>query len=158
MSKLLIPIGFAALALALTLTRAGAEDRSSGMKLVGGYTIVAEEKFGQRVPHEQLPSAAVRFTEDTITVTDKDKKETYVATYKLDPGKKPWAITMVSKIPKSGEEARGLIEKQGDTVRLIYALPGGATPTGFKTGEKQLMFTMKNLNKGGSSDGRSPDR
>ena len=43
--------------------------------------------------------------------------------------------------------AKGLIEKKGDTVKLIYALPGGETPTEFKTKEKQLMFVLKNERK-----------
>jgi hypothetical protein len=51
---------------------------------------------------------------------------------------------MTSRVESSaGEIARGLIQKEGDTVRLVYALPTGETPTGFKTKEKQLMFVMK---------------
>ena len=51
---------------------------------------------------------------------------------------------MTSKLEtKEDAVAKGLIEKDGDTVRLIYALPDGQTPTEFKTGEKQLMFVMK---------------
>jgi hypothetical protein len=30
-------------------------------------------------------------------------------------------------------------------VRLIYALPAGEVPVGFKTKEKQLMFVMKKV-------------
>ena len=80
----------------------------------------------------------------TVTATDKDKKETFAATYTLDPGKTPCAITMTGTTgPQKGEAARGLIKKQGDTVTLIYALPGGAAPTAFKTREKQMMFVLK---------------
>jgi hypothetical protein len=43
----------------------------------------------------------------------------------------------------AGEVARGLIQKEGNTVRLVYALPEGEIPTEFKTKEKQLMFVMK---------------
>ena len=43
------------------------------------------------------------------------------------------------------EIARGLIQKDGDTVRLIYALPTGEVPAGFKTKEKQLLFVMKKV-------------
>ena len=40
-----------------------------------------------------------------------------------------------------------MIEKKGDEIRLIYALPGGEEPTEFGTKEKQLMFVMKNTSK-----------
>jgi hypothetical protein len=46
--------------------------------------------------------------------------------------------------PTKGEKARGLIEKRGNTVKLIYALPGGDMPTSFeKTIDKQMMFVLK---------------
>ena len=150
-------------ALVLVLARAGAEDPSrdggkpEAMKLTGTYLIVGEEKFGAKVPPDRLRHDVVRFTEDTITVTDEEKKDTYVAAYELELSKKPWAIAMVSKAPKSGERAAGLIERDGDTVRLIYALPGGKTPTEFRTKEKQMMFTLKRMNPSGSG-GTSRDR
>ena len=54
---------------------------------------------------------------------------------------------MTSKVEKdAGEIARGIIQQDKDedkVVRLIYALPTGEIPTGFKTKEKQLMFVMK---------------
>ncbi len=61
---------------------------------------------------------------------------------------------------KKGEEvtAKGLIEKDGDTVKLIYALPGGEMPTEFKTKEKQLMFVMKNENKTRGTTEKEADR
>jgi uncharacterized protein (TIGR03067 family) len=121
------------------------EDKGGPMKLTGDYTIVAGEREGQKEASEHIQGTAVSFTDDTVTVTDKDKKETYVATYKIDAGKSPKVITMTEKTgPTKGEQARGLIEKRGDTVKLIYALPGGDMPTGFeKTKDKQLMFVLK---------------
>ena len=61
---------------------------------------------------------------------------------------------MKSKVtPYKGDDSKkevvamGLMEMEGDTVKLIYALPGGEMPTEFKTKEKQLMFIMKNEKK-----------
>lgn len=117
-------------------------------ELVGGYTIVGGEKFGQKEPDDRIDGTTVRFTEDRIVVTDKDKKEVYGATYKLEPGEKATRIVMTSKLAnEEGQVARGLVEKDGDTVRLIYALPGGEDPTEFKTKERQLMFELKNMRK-----------
>jgi hypothetical protein len=49
--------------------------------------------------------------------------------------------------PTKGETVKGLIEKDGEQLRLIYALPGGAMPKEFKTQEKQLLFVMKPVSK-----------
>ena len=89
----------------------------------------------------------VKFSDDKVIVTDKDKKETYVSTYKLDDSAKPCKITMTASVPMKGAVARGLIEKDGDTIKLIYALPGADAPTEFKTKAGQLMFVMVNKNK-----------
>lgn len=112
--------------------------------LVGRYFIVSGEKYGMEEPEDRVKGTVVTFTRDDVIVADKDKKELYSATYKLDSTKNPATIVMTSRVRgSSGEEARGLIEKDGRTVRLIYALPTGEIPTGFKTREKQLMFVMK---------------
>jgi uncharacterized protein (TIGR03067 family) len=123
--------------------------------LLGGYTIVSGERYGEKEPVERIEGVTVRIADDAIIVLDKEKKEVYAQTYKLDTSATPWKITLRSKITPftqksndSGEDvAQGLIEKEGDTVKLIYALPGGAAPTEFKTKQKQLMFVMKNERK-----------
>ncbi len=129
------------------------KDSGAPADLLGGYTIISGEKYGEKEPKERLEGTTVRIAEDAIIVLDKEKKEVYAQVYKIDATTKPWHIVMKSKITpytdKKGEEvtAKGLIEKEGDTVKLIYALPGGEMPTEFKTKEKQLMFVMKNENK-----------
>jgi len=135
----------------LALQAVGSSEKSgtklSPAELAGGYTIVSGEKFGLKEPEDRIKGSTVRFTDDRVVVTDKDKKEVYGASYTLEPGDKACRIVMTSKLAdKEGEVAHGLIEKNGDTVRLIYALPGGEEPTEFKTKDKQLMFELKNLN------------
>lgn len=84
------------------------------------------------------------FTEETVVVADKEKKEIYSASYKFNPTTNPCDITMTSRVESSaGETARVLIKQNGDMLRLIYALPTGEIPVAFKTKEKQLMFVMK---------------
>ena len=127
-------------------------DTKAPPELLGGYTIVSGERFGEKIAPDRIQGTTVRFAEDAIVVLDKEKKEVYAQTYTIDSSKKPWSITMKSKITpfaKDKEEtvAKGLVEKEGNTVRLIYALPGGEIPTEFKTKERQLMFEMKNVNK-----------
>ncbi len=112
--------------------------------LVGRYTIVSGEKDGVKEPEERIKGTVVTFTKEKVVVVDKEKKERYSASYKLDSTKNPSDIIMTSRVESSpGEIARGLIRKEGDTIKLIYALPTGEIPSEFKTKEKQLMFVMK---------------
>ena len=112
--------------------------------LVGRYVIVGGEKEGVKEREERIQGTTVTFTRETVVVVDKDKKEIYSASYKLNATTNPCDITMTSRVESSGGEiARGLIQKEGDTVRLIYALPSGEIPASFKSKEKQLMFVMK---------------
>ena len=115
--------------------------------LVGQYVITSGEKEGVKEPEERINGTTVTFTNETVIVADKDKKEIYSASYKLDTTTTPCEITMTSRVEGSaGETARGLIQKDKDddkVVRLIYALPTGEIPKEFKTKEKQLMFVMK---------------
>lgn len=88
----------------------------------------------------------MRIAKNAITTYDKDMKEVYVATYELDTSQEPWRIKMkatLTPVNGKGTIAEGLIEKDGETVRLIYALPGGKSPTEFQTSEGQQMFVLK---------------
>ena len=148
--KITITLGFAALMLGLSMVQDGGsapskvDKRCTPADLVGRYVIVAGERDGAKEPEERIKGTIVTFTEDSVVVADKDKKELYSATYKLNATTNPCDITMTSRVESSaGEIARGLIQKEGDTLRLIYALPTGEIPAGFKTKDKQLMFVMK---------------
>jgi uncharacterized protein (TIGR03067 family) len=99
---------------------------------------------------DRLKDVTVRIAANAITTFDKDKKEIYAATYKLDTSRKPWRIMMtatITPVDGKGTKAEGLVERDGDTFKLIYALPGGKAPTEFKTGEKQQMFVLKKRGK-----------
>jgi uncharacterized protein (TIGR03067 family) len=112
--------------------------------LMGRYKIVAGEKEGAKEPRERIEGTTVTFTKDAVVVADKETREIYSAVYKLNTTTNPCDIIMTSRVQgTAGETARGLIGKEGDQVRLIYALPGGEIPASFKTKEKQLMFVMQ---------------
>ena len=155
----------AVLGLAAVCGSASADDeKTAKLVLKGGYTIVKGERDGQPIPLERIKGATIRFREDETVGTDKDKKEIYVAKYKLDTSKTPWKIMMTTVEKKKadgsqkedpkmkdGENASttGLIKKEGDTIVIIYALPGGKEPTEFKTkkGDKAQMFWLENKKK-----------
>jgi len=116
--------------------------------LAGNYEIVSGEDNGKAVPEERIKGSVVRVTADTIVVVDKEDKEVYVAKYTLDSKTAPYRITMTETggpRGRKGEKAVGIIQREGDNLKLAYAYEGGIVPTEFKTkaGEKQLCFTMK---------------
>jgi len=135
---------------------AGQGKKKVEAKLEGSYTVVSGEENGKAVPAEKVKGSVVRFTSDTILGTDKDKKEFFAAKYTLDTAKTPWTIRMTSTAPKEAE-AVGLIKKEGDTVTLIYALPGAPAPTEFKTKDRQNMFVLKAMDAAGKEKPR-PDK
>jgi uncharacterized protein (TIGR03067 family) len=142
-------LGLVAAFLGFTIGHAEEPDKGKDASgsLIGVYTITAGERDGKELPAVELKDVTMQIAANAISTFDKDKKQIYVATYTLDPTKKPWRITMTATLtPEKGGEgtkAEGLISKEGDTVRLIYALPKGSTPTEFKTDRGQQMFTLK---------------
>lgn len=149
MSRWMLTLACAGMTLSAAASRAGDETPVKPSDLVGVWTITRGEREGTPEPEERVKGTMVRFSEDRVVVVDKENKEIYGAEYKIGAPVKaqgddrPVRITMTSKLsPAEGTVARGLIEKHGEKVRLIYALPGGDEPTSFKTKEKQLMFEM----------------
>jgi uncharacterized protein (TIGR03067 family) len=123
------------------------DKKADTSKLLGKYTIVSGKRDGKDLPKGDFDKSVVIIEKDTIYGHDKDKKEFFGATYTLDTSGKPWKISMVSRSPKKGEKAEGVIEADGDKVRLAYALPGGKAPTDFEAGEKQQSFVLKRMKK-----------
>jgi len=143
-------IGLNLISLMLAAAPASAAAADEALKaddLAGVYEIVSGEKFGVEEPQERIKGSTVRFTKDRVAVVDKEEKEVYGATYKLEPSRGEEGackIILTSKLAAQEDQvARGLIEKTGDKVQLIYAIPGGDAPRGFKTKDKQLMFVLK---------------
>ena len=124
-----------------------AEDDRKESKLDGTYTVVSGQRDGKEIPKSHFEKSVIVFEGNKVYGHDKDKKEFFGATYKIDVASKPWKISMESTSPKKGQMAEGVIEVQGDTIRLAYALPGGKTPTTFAAGEKQHLFTLKRVPK-----------
>lgn len=137
-------VGFAASVLTPVYAADSAPTSQAASALLGSYTLIEGEKNGEKIPTERLKGSTARITEHTITTFDKDQQETYAVTYKLDTSKTPWRILMTStRAPVTGEVAQGLIEQDGDTVKLIYTARGGEVPNDFNSENKQLMFVLK---------------
>jgi len=122
------------------------EKKEAANPLLGEYIMVSGEDNGEPVPEERIRGNILRITADTITAVDKKDQEIYVAKYKLDTTKTPYAITMtIAGGPRgeAGDKAVGIVELKGDTLQLAYAYDGGEVPKDFKSnGKKQLKFTL----------------
>src|SRR5204863_9816291 len=97
------------------------------LSIEGGYTIASAERDGQPVPAGALKDAIVRITGGRIGGTDRDRTEFLYATYTLNMNKNPWELELKVMGPKDGT-ARGLGRRDGNTLTLIYALPGADAP------------------------------
>ena len=132
---LLVAASFAPVAIA---------DDADKTKLDGTYAIVGGEKNGKVIPREEIEGAVVVFKDGKIIGADKSKKEFFSATYVIDATAKPMKISMTNTSPNTAEvKSAGIVEVNGDTVRLCYNLPGGDIPTDFKTKDRQHCFVLK---------------
>lgn len=148
MTRFTVPLVFAILLFAGAQTRSEdkpSSDQKPPLDLTGDYLIVSGEKDGAKIPDDEIVGTQVHFVDDRILIEDKDHKSTpYIFNYKVDTSKKPYVITTTSLIGEyKGRVAKGLVEKNGDQVRLIYPMPGGEPPTEFKTKNNQKMIVMK---------------
>lgn len=121
----------------------------------GAFNIVSGERDGKAIPEAEIKGSMFRIADRKVIGTDKDRTEFFAATYVVDTAKKPWKLDMKSdaptkatpggNAPKENVAYPGLVKRDGWTVTLIYALPGGDAPTEFKTKEKQQMFVLQNI-------------
>jgi uncharacterized protein (TIGR03067 family) len=137
-------VAFVALLIALP---ALADEKDSKSKLDGTYTVVSGHRDGKELPKADFEKSVVTFEQNKIFGHDRNKKEFFGAVFTIDTSSKPWKISMVSTGPKKGEKADGIIDVEGDNIRLAYALPGGKTPTTFTAGANQQSFTLKRVPK-----------
>jgi uncharacterized protein (TIGR03067 family) len=115
--------------------------------LAGTYTIESAQKGDDKTPADKLEGTVVTFTGNTIVAVDRDKNEMYAATFKLDSSKTPATIHMISTMPEAkGAKANGLVQREGNIVKLIYAMPDeGEMPSKFEPGKGQRMMTLKRI-------------
>ena len=132
--------------LALSLHAEEKGGKLDAKSLEGTYTITKGEHDGKALPPDHFKGSVVTFTKSKIYGTDKNTKEFFSTEYTLDTSSSPAMIKMKGTAPKK-DNADGVIEMSGDTIRICYALPGGETPTKFEAGVKQNCFTLKRIDK-----------
>jgi uncharacterized protein (TIGR03067 family) len=119
------------------------DDAAEKPKLEGQHQIQAMERNGTPLNEADFKGATLRFTDGKLVGANKDGTEFITADYTIDSNKKPCAVVLkVTSGSSNGKELQGLIERKDNTIRLIFANPGGERPTEFKTKENQVMYTL----------------
>jgi uncharacterized protein (TIGR03067 family) len=112
--------------------------------LDGQHQVTAGERDGKPMDDAILKGCTFRFAGEKVVAATKDGTAFLTAEYTLDAAKKPAVIVMkLTEGTDKGKELKGLVERTGDTVRIIYAAPGAEAPTEFKTKQNQAMYTLK---------------
>jgi uncharacterized protein (TIGR03067 family) len=136
----------AALLVGAGTTRSEEKDKPKfdAAKLVGTWKFVSGEKEGTKSAEEAL-KGKVEITKDVIKIIASEDL-VFVMKYKLDTDAKPVGITIEgTEGPVKDQTIKGIIELDGDTLKLAYGLPGEPAAKEFKTkeGSKTQSFVMK---------------
>jgi uncharacterized protein (TIGR03067 family) len=117
-------------------------------KLVGKWEFVSGEKEGTEVKGDGL-KGKVEITKDTLTIKGgEDGKEVFPMNYTLDTKNEPIRIILKGTDGRVKDQTvKGIIELDGDKLKLCYAMPDEDFPKGFKTkeGSKTHSFVLKRV-------------
>lgn len=139
----------AALSLAGGETASAATEAEVKEKLIGQWQVDEIVNQGVEVEDEQIEGTYTMITDKEIITYDKEKKETYRATYKLNVNAKPMQIDMVSKMNSQDVKALGIIEFEWLNVdgekefKLAYSLKPGERPKEFKSEKGSMIMLME---------------
>lgn len=130
----------------LALAVAASEGVRHAGAIEGTWKIAGGQEKGKTVPKDRFAESTVVIKKDTIRITDKENRQTWLMRYTLNPQVMPKAINMtIVEGEGKGRTAEGIYLLEGDTLRICYALPGHPRPKVFATrsGAHELAFTMK---------------
>jgi uncharacterized protein (TIGR03067 family) len=147
--KLLL-CAFALVFAALMVSNLTAGDPAKGAKfdadkLPGTWKYVSGTKDGEKMDQDRLKDQEVILTKDKLTL--KSPEGMFVMKYELDAKKTPVEIKLEILEGPVGEgmKANGIIELNGDDLKLCYAPMGGDAPKTFesKQGGGFHLFVLK---------------
>jgi uncharacterized protein (TIGR03067 family) len=124
------------------------KDSKDATRMVGTWTVMAEEKDGKKQTADEVRDKHVKITRDTITCTDKADKTDMACRYEVDTSKTPWQITAnCTEGEYKGKTLKGIVLLDGDNLYLAFAKPDKEAPTDFKTKADQFSVALKRSDK-----------
>lgn len=135
-------------ALAFGVAGAGDDKKFDATKLVGEWKYAEATKKGEKLDADKLKKETVTITKENLTIQGEAK---FVMKYELDTAKKPVGVkfTITESPFGAGMTANGIIELNGDTLKICYDAEGGAAPKTFesKADSKHHYFVLKRVKK-----------
>lgn len=120
--------------------------RKAKRELSGVYQIASTGGDSGPLHGPRIGDYSIVISENSIKTFDREGIKVFDSGYQLNTLQLPNAITMTASLTpeprRDGVVLTGNIEKSGDTIRLIYALPGGDDPRGFEVGPKQELLVL----------------
>ncbi len=122
------------------------EDRALAQEISGVYRYLSGQSYGQAIPPEKLVGDRMLIDGFRITLYQRDEPF-YVIKYTIKNNQSPYRLSMrvVEATDEAviGSEARGLLERRGETLAFIYDFEGGY-PDGFETATRtQNRFVLE---------------
>jgi uncharacterized protein (TIGR03067 family) len=117
-------------------------------KLQGEWQMVKLETGGKPALEETVANWVMIFDKDTIDHRREGKGRKEKLTFKVDASKKPIALDIFAG--KEDEKGvRGIIELEGDTLKICTAFHDGERPTEFVSpaGQRITLFKLKRSKK-----------
>jgi uncharacterized protein (TIGR03067 family) len=146
LTSMLVAMTLSTLAAADDKSKESKDSKFDKTKLIGNWKYVAAVKDGEKVDEARLKNQAVIISKETFTL--KSPESTFVMKYEFDEKKSPVQVkfTMTESPFGAGSKAEGIIELNGDDLKICYApMEGDKPPTKFeaKEGSKHFFFTLK---------------
>jgi uncharacterized protein (TIGR03067 family) len=113
-------------------------------KLAGEWHMVTGEAAGQPPPEEVKNSFRFKFAKDgnfSIKMAGPDGQDREIkGTYKLKPDTKPLEIDMTEVSGENKRESFGILELNGDQLKICLARQGNVRPTEFSGAKSGYLY------------------
>jgi uncharacterized protein (TIGR03067 family) len=133
----------------MTVVAAGvrADGTSKELQRLQGIWAIESWQEGGKEQQADDQSKKVTFVvkDDTLTFKHEGQPKALVMRLKLDPSANPKAVDLISTLGDRPQVAKGIYERKGDELKLIWARNGQARPAEFETkrGDDRIFVTLR---------------